>query len=203
MAPSRGDWKAALACTHAAHHILSPHKYLVNRDKRPVPDNRDTSHSVPRVRQQAEQEAAATGFDVALVAACRDLYAAIDRLDHAAATRVGISRNDLRALNLLEHGPSTPGTIARELSLTSGSVTSLIDRLEEKGLVRRARDPDDRRGVRVEPTTRMFAELAPLYRGVAERLSALATSYGPKEADDAARHLRHAAQAYVDATKAD
>ena len=134
-----------------------------------------------------------------LIAACRDLYAAIDRLDHAAATRVGISRNDLRALNLMEAGPTTPGTIARELSLTSGAVTSLIDRLEKRGLVLRSRDPDDRRGVRVEPTPAMFEALAPLYRGVAEGLAVLAASYGADEEAQAARHLRDAARTYAEA----
>lgn len=109
-----------------------------------------------------------------LVTVCRSLYDAIDRLDQAAAETVGVSRNDLRALNLLERGPVAPGFMARELRLSSGAVTALIDRIEAKGLVRRRRDPKDRRGVLVEPTRRMFEELAPLYRGVADYLRALA-----------------------------
>lgn len=110
-----------------------------------------------------------------LVTACRALYDAIDRLDQAAADKVGVSRNDLRALNLLERGPVAPGVMARSLGLTSGATTTLIDRIERKGLVRRKPDPNDRRGLLVEPTEKMFAELAPLYRGVAEELRALAS----------------------------
>jgi DNA-binding MarR family transcriptional regulator len=47
---------------------------------------------------------------------------------------------------------STPGDLAADLELSSGAMTSRIDRLEELGLVRRLPDPSDRRGVRVELT---------------------------------------------------
>lgn len=134
----------------------------------------------------------------AMVAACRALYDAIDRLDAIAADRVGITRNDLRALNALERGPLKPRDLAEGLGLTTGAVTSLIDRLERRGLVSRSPDPGDRRGVLVVPTEAMFAALAPLYRAVAQRVMALADSYGPEEARDAARHLRDIAQAYAD-----
>lgn len=133
----------------------------------------------------------------AMIAACRLLYDAIDRLDAVAAERVGISRNDLRALNMLEHGPIKPRAMAEGLGLTTGAVTSLIDRLEGRGLVLRAPDPEDRRGVLVEPTEAMFTALAPLYRSVAGRVMALADRYGPEEARDAARHLRDTAAAYA------
>ena len=39
-----------------------------------------------------------------LVAACRRLFSAIDKLDAEAASRVGVARNDLRCRNLLETG---------------------------------------------------------------------------------------------------
>lgn len=47
---------------------------------------------------------------------------------------------------------STPGDLAADLELSSGAMTSRIDRLEQLGLVRRLPDPNDRRGVRVELT---------------------------------------------------
>ena len=55
-------------------------------------------------------------------------------------------------LNALEHGPKKPRDLALALGLTTGAVTSLIDRLERRGLVLRSPDPDDRRGVLVVPT---------------------------------------------------
>jgi DNA-binding MarR family transcriptional regulator len=47
---------------------------------------------------------------------------------------------------------SSPGDLAQDLELSSGAMTSRLDRLEEAGLVRRLPDPDDRRGVVVELT---------------------------------------------------
>jgi DNA-binding MarR family transcriptional regulator len=46
----------------------------------------------------------------------------------------------------------TPSELNHGTLLTSGAMTPLIDRLEEKLLVKRLADPDDRRGVRVELT---------------------------------------------------
>ena len=47
---------------------------------------------------------------------------------------------------------STPGDLAADLELSSGAMTSRIDRLEQLGLVERLPDPTDRRGVRVRLT---------------------------------------------------
>jgi DNA-binding MarR family transcriptional regulator len=47
---------------------------------------------------------------------------------------------------------SSPGELADELEISSGAMTSRLDRLEEAGLVRRLPDPDDRRGVVVQLT---------------------------------------------------
>ena len=44
------------------------------------------------------------------------------------------------------------GELARLSDLSSGAMTSRLDQLEKAGLVRRIRDPEDRRGVLVEPT---------------------------------------------------
>ena len=44
------------------------------------------------------------------------------------------------------------GALAKILDLTSGAMTSRLDRMEEAGLVRRLPDPDDRRGVQIEIT---------------------------------------------------
>jgi DNA-binding MarR family transcriptional regulator len=47
---------------------------------------------------------------------------------------------------------NTPSGLASDLELSSGAMTSRLDRLEEAGLVRRVPDPDDRRSVVVELT---------------------------------------------------
>jgi DNA-binding MarR family transcriptional regulator len=43
----------------------------------------------------------------------------------------------------------SPGQLGAETLVTSGTMTNRIDRLEQRGLVRREPDPTDRRGVRV------------------------------------------------------
>jgi DNA-binding MarR family transcriptional regulator len=46
----------------------------------------------------------------------------------------------------------SPGRLLRETLVTSGTMTNRIDRLAARGLVSRAPDPGDRRGVRVRLT---------------------------------------------------
>ena len=74
-----------------------------------------------------------------------------DRMRAALASAVGISATDLDALEHLEaDGPLTQRQLGDRLSLTSGAVTMLVDRLEQAGLVRRRPHPSDRRYVLVE-----------------------------------------------------
>ena len=76
-----------------------------------------------------------------------------DRWIDALCRHVGVSRSDYDALEALdEHGSLTPGELGTLLSLTSGSVTALIDRLEKLGWASRNRHPDDRRKVIVALT---------------------------------------------------
>jgi DNA-binding MarR family transcriptional regulator len=73
------------------------------------------------------------------------------------ARRHGLHPTDLRALiQLLDAGrvgrPATPGWLGEQLGLNSAGTTTLIDRLERLGLVRRLRDTADRRKVHLEVT---------------------------------------------------
>ncbi|MEO0370222.1 MAG: MarR family transcriptional regulator [Pseudomonadota bacterium] len=131
-----------------------------------------------------------------LVAACRRLYASIERLDTKAANTVGVSRNDLRCLNMLAEAPAKPSKIAAELGLTTGSVTTLLDRLEKADLARRERDPDDRRGIIVHPTQYLFEALGPIYSGVAKEIERIAAEYSADERKAAVTHLNDASSAY-------
>ena len=130
-----------------------------------------------------------------IVKACRALYAAIDRLDHAAAQRVGVSRSELRCLNLLEHGPVRPLDLARGLELTTGSMTTMLDRLERKGLVTRGPSPTDRRSIQISATPEVFRQLGPLYRAVALTLAETVQGYDETERVLAVKHLRDVTRA--------
>lgn len=70
--------------------------------------------------------------------------------------QLGITMSDWHVLTSL-HWAGEPyrrkaGKLARHAELTSGAMTSRLDALEKEGLVRRLRDPDDRRSVLVELT---------------------------------------------------
>lgn len=59
---------------------------------------------------------------------------------------LGIGFSDFLALEvLLSKGPTPVNEIGRKVQLTSGSITTAIDRLERKGMVERKSDPQDRR----------------------------------------------------------
>jgi DNA-binding MarR family transcriptional regulator len=66
----------------------------------------------------------------------------------AAAARLGMTVTDMQVMDLLEStGPATAGQLADLTGLTTGAITGMLNRLEETGLVRRERDPDDGRRV--------------------------------------------------------
>jgi len=121
----------------------------------------------------------------------------IDAFDEAAAGALGITRTDLRCLNLLEHGARSPTALAAALGLTTGSVTALIDRLERRQLVERARHPDDRRGIMVSATPKVFATLGGIYKRCAERLSRMVEGYPVEQREFAVRVLADTADAWV------
>ena len=74
-----------------------------------------------------------------------------DQMRSALASGAGISPADLDALEHLEAaGPLTQRQLGDRLSLTSGAITMLVDRLERGGWVRRRPHPTDRRSVLVE-----------------------------------------------------
>ena len=55
---------------------------------------------------------------------------------------------------LAGRGPVTMGHLARVCARSQSSATAIVDRLVEQRLVSRARDPEDRRTVRVDLTAR-------------------------------------------------
>ena len=80
----------------------------------------------------------------------------IKRGMQAVVSEHGLTLEDWHVLSHLRVGPegnrSSPGELASSLELSSGAMTSRLDRLEEAGLVRRLPDPNDRRAVVVELT---------------------------------------------------
>jgi DNA-binding MarR family transcriptional regulator len=72
--------------------------------------------------------------------------------DDAVARAMGLNGTDLRCLDWLADGPKTAGELSTGTGLSSAATTTLIDRLERRGLVQRISDSSDRRRVLVEMT---------------------------------------------------
>lgn len=95
------------------------------------------------------------------------------RFDQAVADKLGLNRTDLRCIDVLQReGPVTAGRLAQRTGLSTGAMTTALDRLERSGYARRVRDSGDRRRVLVELTPQA-AEIAALFgehAAYAERL---------------------------------
>lgn len=108
------------------------------------------------------------------------LHRAMDRLIRLERSwireNVGIGVSDFGVLrHLVRTDPVPVSVIGRKLLLTSGSVTTAVDRVERRGWVVRKSDPADRRGVMVSltPAGRELVEAAlPHYRAALDRMSA-------------------------------
>ncbi len=90
--------------------------------------------------------------DAALIA-LRQILRATEINSRALAKSSGMTPSQLILLQVLsKSGKETAGTIAREVSLSQATVTTLIDKLESWGAVKRSRDEGDKRRVMVELT---------------------------------------------------
>lgn len=75
------------------------------------------------------------------------------RHQQAVADRLGIHITDFKCLGVLHRkGAMTPKTLAEEIAVSAAAMTTIIDRLEKAGYVRRKRDSNDRRSLTVHAT---------------------------------------------------
>ena len=100
----------------------------------------------------------------ALIGEIRRSQTATDRFDQAVAEALGLNRTDMRCLDVLEReGAVTAGRLAEATGLTSGAMTTALDRLERRGFAERVRDLQDRRRVLVRVTPAAHAEAGSYY----------------------------------------
>ncbi|MCS6971994.1 MAG: MarR family transcriptional regulator [Leptospiraceae bacterium] len=65
----------------------------------------------------------------------------------------GLTLSQLGVLEILLHlGPQTQKTLASKILRSGANMTTILDNLEKRGFVRRTRDAEDRRTIRVELT---------------------------------------------------
>jgi MarR family 2-MHQ and catechol resistance regulon transcriptional repressor len=95
------------------------------------------------------------------------LYRASHSVGAAARRSVealGLCLSDFGVLEALLHkGPLAVGALGEKVLLTSGSMTAAVDRLEQRGLVRRSEGRPDRRARLVELTAEGQTLIRPLF----------------------------------------
>ena len=117
---------------------------------------------------------------------------------HTAAAKQGFSVTDSKTISvLMQEGPMTAGQLSKRLCLTTGAVTSVIDRLEQCGIVRRAPDPNDRRKVIVRTVPQRIAEASKTYDSIGNAFVKLLSNYSLDEL----RFLTKYYQAAIELTK--
>ena len=102
----------------------------------------------------------------------------------AARKQLGINELDARAfIHILENAGVRPVEVKTAFGLTSAGVTVLIDRLVERGVVRRDPDPADRRSVRLVATIDLGDSPWSALTRFDDGFEAAILALGPGEAD--------------------
>ena len=116
---------------------------------------------------------------------------AVERVDRASIAATGLIASEFGILEALLHkGPLPINTIGRKVLLTSGSMTAAADRLVDKDLVERRRDPDDRRRVHLHLTADGHRVITDAYAKHARNLETVAAVLTPDERNELVRLLR-------------
>jgi DNA-binding MarR family transcriptional regulator len=123
-------------------------------------------------------EPVAQPYDLRILRALRRITRSIALHSRQLAACSHITAPQLVCLHaIIDHGPLTATAISREIHVSPSTVVGILDRLEDKGLVRRERSREDRRIVFVS-ATEVGAVLAketpsPLQKKLADALNAL------------------------------
>jgi DNA-binding MarR family transcriptional regulator len=75
-----------------------------------------------------------------------------DNAFRASLGEVGLTKEEWKVLEALHSAVRSHGWLCKDLDVSTGAMTNRLDKLERRGLVCRAPDPQDRRGVLLELT---------------------------------------------------
>lgn len=125
----------------------------------------------------ARQDPGGTTTNDVLIA-LRKIIQSIALNSKSLVKRVGLTGPQLMILQEVVHtGEVSAGEVAKAISLSQGTVTGIIERMEKRGLVVRRRSNSDRRRVLVQATTagNSLLETAPpiMQEAFVERFSSL------------------------------
>ena len=131
----------------------------------------------------------------------RQLSTAAVMFHTAMAQLQGLGASDTKALDLIDRfGPLTAGELGERSGLAPASITGLVDRLVDKQLVRRIKDPADGRRVLIELQRERLAQHAGLFADLVREMTELADEFSDDELETIARYVEGAAKRQTAAT---
>lgn len=117
--------------------------------------------------------------------------AAVTAHAEADVARHGLSLAEFASLEALyQKGPLLVGELQRAVLKSSGGMTYVVDRLEEKGLVCRRRCEHDRRALYAELTEEGQARMAEIFPDHARAIEAAVAGLTPREQAEAVALLK-------------
>jgi DNA-binding MarR family transcriptional regulator len=114
----------------------------------------------------------------------RDASTAGVMLHQTVADRLDLHITDHKCMGMLcELGPLSAGRLAQLTGLTTGAITSVLNRLEQHGYARRVRNPQDKRNINVEAVNvAEFSErMEALFGPLRKKMRALSSRYSTEE----------------------
>jgi len=141
-------------------------------------------NTMPRPRKELQAAADVQALRERVMRLGREVGARSMLFDQAVGAQLGISAGDLNCLDLVlqaQPEPVTPGRIAELSGMPTATLTGVLDRLERVGLIRRERDPRDRRRVLVQPVAKAMTTLADAYATLSAGYAALLARFDAQQ----------------------
>ena len=124
---------------------------------------------------------------------------AVEKADQASIAQTGLGLTDFAIMEALLHkGPLPINQIGEKVLLTSGSMTAAVNRMENKGFVKRIEDPSDARTFYVHLTKKGRKIIKQAFRKHEQNLEEIAGILSDDERNELVRLLKklgHFAQA--------
>ena len=116
---------------------------------------------------------------------------AVERIDRESIADTGLNQSDFMIMEALMHkGPLPINTIGKKILLTSGSMTAAVNRLENKGFLKRIQDPGDGRRFYLHLTGAGHAVIKRAYAAHKANLEKITEVLSAEEAEEAVRLLK-------------
>jgi MarR family 2-MHQ and catechol resistance regulon transcriptional repressor len=116
---------------------------------------------------------------------------AVEKVDRASIVQTDLGLSDFTIMEALLHkGPLPVNRIGEKVLLTSGSMTAAVNRMEDKGLVKRIQDPSDGRCFYVHLTKKGRKTIKAAYTQHSKNLEKIAGVLSDKERNELVRLLK-------------